>query len=245
MAQTPLRPQKSAVLIAQRIVADIHRHGRAAGDRLPPERVMLDQYAVGRGTLRESLRFLELQGIISLKPGPKGGPVIEQPDVSGFVTSLTLLLQFENAPYRTVLEARMGLEPMMASLAATRMSKDELDALRVSVEEMKEGIKDPAVFAETNRRFHNIIAWGSGNVLFGYLIDALLGIIERTVMGIDYPQRRSSLVIEAHSSIYEALASGDEATSMTAMQSHFSEYIGYAEKKFPEVLDRTVTWETP
>jgi len=58
MASVSTRPQKTAMLVAQRIVADINRRGNAVGDRLPPERVMLDEYEVGRGTLRESLRFL-------------------------------------------------------------------------------------------------------------------------------------------------------------------------------------------
>ena len=66
---TSLRPQKTAVLVAQRIVGDIQRRGHKAGDRLPPERVMLDEYNIGRGTLRESLRFLELQASSCSSPG--------------------------------------------------------------------------------------------------------------------------------------------------------------------------------
>ena len=71
------RPQKTALIVAKRVVEDIYKSGQSAGDRLPPERVMLEHYGVGRGTLREALRFLELQGVLTLKPGPGGGPVIE------------------------------------------------------------------------------------------------------------------------------------------------------------------------
>src|SRR6476620_12570986 len=91
------RPQKTALLVARRIVGDIRRNGHVAGDRLPPEVSMLEKYRVGRGTLRESLRFLELQGVITLKPGPGGGPVVQKPDASNLATTLLLLLQFENA----------------------------------------------------------------------------------------------------------------------------------------------------
>jgi GntR family transcriptional repressor for pyruvate dehydrogenase complex len=66
------RAPKTAMIVARRIVRDIDRLSLGPGDKLPPERVMLEEYQVGRGTLRESLRFLELQGIISLKPGPGG-----------------------------------------------------------------------------------------------------------------------------------------------------------------------------
>lgn len=97
MTANPLRPMKTAMLVAQRIVADINERGNVVGDRLPPERLMLEKYDVGRGTLRESLRFLELQGVITLKPGPGGGPVVVQPDASSLATSLALLLQFSDA----------------------------------------------------------------------------------------------------------------------------------------------------
>jgi len=54
------------MLVAQRIVRDIMRSGMSPGDLLPPERIMIETYETGRGTLREALRLLEFQGVISL-----------------------------------------------------------------------------------------------------------------------------------------------------------------------------------
>ncbi|WP_344968426.1 FadR/GntR family transcriptional regulator [Streptosporangium fragile] len=230
------------MLVAQRIVADINRRGNTVGDRLPPERVMLDEYDVGRGTLRESLRFLELQGVISLKPGPGGGPVVQQPDATSLATTLTLLLQFENAPFRTVAEARAGLEPMMAQLAAERMSDEQLAALKSSVDTMHAHLGDQEVFLDENKRFHDIIAHGSGNAMFGYLIDALLGILDGSAIGIDYPEVRRSAVHKAHLQIYQALEARDPAASSAAMARHITEYLRYAERKFPEVLAAPIVW---
>ncbi|WP_435742013.1 FadR/GntR family transcriptional regulator [Nocardioides sp. SYSU DS0663] len=240
-AATP-RPQKTAMLVAQRIVTDINQRGNTVGDRLPPERVMLEEYAVGRGTLRESLRFLELQGVIALKPGPGGGPVVQQPDATSLATSLTLLLQFANAPFRTIAEARGGLEPMMAQLAAERMSDEQLGDLRQSVETMHEHLDNQAVFLEENKRFHDVIARGSGNAMFGYLVDALLGILDGSAIGIDYPRVRRSAVHKAHLSIYEAVATRDPAASAEAMRDHIDQYLRYAERKFPDVLEAPIVW---
>lgn len=242
MTPPPLRPRKTAMLVAQRIVADIHERGNTVGERLPPERVMLDEYAVGRGTLRESLRFLELQGVISLRPGPGGGPVVEQPDASSLATALTLLLQFENAPFRTIAEARTGLEPMMAQLAAERIDEEALGQLKLSVDTMYDQLDDEHVFLAENKRFHDIIAHGSGNAMFGYLVDALLGILDGSAIGIDYPKLRRTAVHKAHQRIYEAIASGDPQSSSAAMAHHIEEYVKYAERKFPDILAAPITW---
>lgn len=242
MSSASQRPQKTAMLVAQRIVADINDRGNTVGDRLPPERLMLETYDVGRGTLRESLRFLELQGVISLKPGPGGGPVVQQPDSSSLATSLTLLLQFANAPFRTIAEARVGLEPMMAQLAAERMSEEQLLDLKGSVENMYEHLGNQAIFLEENKRFHDVIAHGSGNAMFGYLVDALLGILDGSAIGIDYPEIRRTAVHKAHLRIYESLAARDPQASAAAMTDHIAQYVKYAEKKFPEVLDAPIVW---
>jgi GntR family transcriptional regulator, transcriptional repressor for pyruvate dehydrogenase complex len=238
------RPQKTAMLLAQRIVADINRRGNTVGDRLPPERMMLEEYDVGRGTLRESLRFLELQGIIALKPGPGGGPVVQQPDSGSLATSLTLLLQFSGAPFRTIAEARAGLEPMMAQLAADRMSPVQLVDLKTSVDTMEEHLDDQVVFLEENKRFHDVIAHGSGNAMFGHLVDALLGILDGSAIGIDYPEVRRVAVHKAHLSIFEAIAAKDPAEAASAMEDHIAQYLRYAERKFPEVLAAPIVWGT-
>lgn len=239
---TGLRPMKTAMLVAQRIVADINERGNVAGDRLPPERVMLEKYDVGRGTLRESLRFLELQGVITLKPGPGGGPVVQQPDATSLATSLTLLLQFSNAPFRTIAEARLGLEPMMSRLAADRMSDDNLAALRASVDNMHDNLENQTIFLEENKRFHDVIARGSGNAMFGYLVDALLGILDGSAIGIDYPEVRRTAVHKAHLNICEMIEARDPSAAAAAMHDHIEQYVRYAEKKFPEVLDAPIVW---
>lgn len=242
MSSSPLRPMKTAMLVAQRIVADINERGNVIGDRLPPERVMLEKYDVGRGTLRESLRFLELQGVITLKPGPGGGPVVVQPDANSLATSLTLLLQFSNAPFRTIAEARLGLEPMMSQLCAERMSEENLNLLKKSVDTMYENLGNLSVFLDENKRFHDVVAHGSGNQMFGYLVDALLGMLDGSAIGIEYPEHRREAVHEAHLQIYRTIESRDPAAAAASMHEHIQQYVRYAEKKFPEVMDAPIMW---
>jgi GntR family transcriptional repressor for pyruvate dehydrogenase complex len=237
------RPPKAAMLVAQRIVQDALRDGLTAGDTLLAEKTMLEKYQTGRGTLREALRLLEFQGVISLKPGPRGGPVLQNPDPSHLASTVVLLMQMKAAPFRSIVEVRSALEPMTSSLAATRMDDDSLDALRGTIDQMRNEMSDQYSFLDANKRFHDIIAWASGNPLFGYIVDSLMGIMDGTVMGIDYPQHRRRAILKAHVEIYEALQARDPEASQARMREHIEAYERYAERKFPELLNETIPWD--
>jgi DNA-binding FadR family transcriptional regulator len=237
------RPQKAAMLVAQRIMRDVVTERLRPGDLLLPERNMLDKYQTGRGTLREALRLLEFQGVISLKPGPRGGPVLQDPDSSHLASTLVLLMQFQKAPFRSIVEVRTAMEPMISRLAAERMSDDGLAELGGTIEQMREHLDQQDVFLEANKRFHDIIAWSSGNPLFGYIVDSLLGIMDGTVIGIDYPRPRRVAILKAHDEIYQALMARDPDGSEERMREHIHAYVRYAERKFPELLDEVIRWD--
>ena len=237
------RPQKTAMLVAQRIVSEIAADGLGPGSMLPSERVMLEKYSVGRGTLREALRFLEFQGVVAMKPGPGGGPVVRQPDASHLGNTIVLLLQFSATPFRAIAEARVALEPMIAYLAAQHITDDALEQLRQSIEIMQANLENRTVFLEENKRFHDVIAWSSDNALFGYLVDSMLGILDGTVLGIDYPPHRRKAIVVAHQQILGTLQLKDPDAAEDSMRSHIREYVKYAEKKYPDILDQTISWD--
>ena len=237
------RPPKAAMLVAQRIIRDVASAGLKPGNLLPPERTMLEKYQIGRGTLREALRLLEFQGVIALKPGPRGGPVLQDPNASHLASTLVLLMQLKEAPYRTIVEVRTALEPMISRLAAERISDEALLELSETIDSMRENIGNQDLFLEANKRFHDVIAWSSGNPLFGYIVDSLLGILDGTVIGIDYPSPRRQAIIKAHDEILQALKARDPEASEERMREHIHQYVTYAQRKFPEVLDQVVRWD--
>ena len=241
----PPKPQKTALILAQRIVRDIHTRGLGQGEKLPPERLMMEEYEAGRGTLRESLRYLELQGVLSFKPGPGGGPVVEKPGADSLAATLALLLQFDGAHYRVIAEARAAFEPLMAGLAAERITPERLGELEKSVSDMESGITDHEIYLESNERFHDIIAWASGNSLFGFLVDVMVGDmdISGAAHGINYPVRRRQAVLKAHRSILEAIQAADPVQATEAMRDHIDEYLTYITRKFPQSLNRQITWQ--
>ena len=237
------RPTKTAVLITQRIISDVLRNDIQPGTNLPPERTMMENYQIGRGTLREALRLLEAQGVITLKPGPGGGPILLRPDGSHLASTLALLMQLSNAPFRVIIEARVALEPMIGRLAASRITDAQLAELKESVDTMSAGLQDEYTFLESNKKFHDIIAWSSANPLFGYLVDSLLGIIDGTVVGMDYPPHRRQAILKAHEEIFAALQQHDQDGAEQRMREHIDAYVRFAKRKYSDLFDQVVAWD--
>lgn len=236
-------PPKRATLIAQRIVKEIKEQRLPPGSRLPPERDMLERYGVGRNTLREALRVLELQGVLTIRPGPGGGPTITAPDSRHLASTLALLMQFADTPFRTVIETRRMWEPITARLCAQRADPSVLADLRDSVDRMGRSLDDRETFLEENRRFHGLVAWGSGNPLFGYCINSLHWITDGTVLGVDYPRRFRKLVWQAHDDVCLGIESGSGDEADKAMRKHMDDTLAYFERHYQRQMDEVLSWE--
>ena len=59
------RRPKASLIVAREILEDINSRGNQVGERLPSEEHLAERYGVGRATMREALRFLELQGVVA------------------------------------------------------------------------------------------------------------------------------------------------------------------------------------
>lgn len=237
-----LRPQKMPILLAQRIADRITGGELEPGTVLPPEREMLGAYGVGRGSLREALRLLEQHGLVTMKPGPGGGPVVRRPDPMHLASSLALLLQAARTPFRAIVEARVSIEPQMAAQAAQRASSKQTAEAEACVAEMGNDLASLPNFLAQNARFHDLIADASGNPVFRYLMTSLHRITDGTSLGVMYDERRRRAVHRAHERIAGALTDHDADAARDAMASHMGEFAKFMEKYYPSLMDRPIRW---
>ncbi|MFJ8812971.1 FadR/GntR family transcriptional regulator [Amycolatopsis thermoflava] len=242
-SRRPAMPPKRATVVAQQIVKLIRDDKLRTGDPLPPEHEMLEMYPVGRNTLREALRVLELQGVVTIRAGRGGGPVVAAPDSRHLASTLALLLQFAETPFRAVLETRSFVEPIVAQLCAERVTPELAEELRASVAAMAAGSDDEETFLEENQRFHELLSTGADNPLFSYFLNSLHWIIDGVALGVRYPKRYRQAVIDAHDRICAAVTKGDGVAAAEAMRDHMTDTFRYFERKYHHVLDTTLTWE--
>ncbi len=122
------RAMKTSERVSLDIVRDIVAQGLRTGDRLPLEAAMAQQYGVSRASLREALRLLEVQGLIHLKPGPGGGPVVGSVEPSNLARTASLYFHLGGATYGQLMQTQVLLEPLCAQLAARHPDRREIMA---------------------------------------------------------------------------------------------------------------------
>ncbi|QYB00391.1 FadR family transcriptional regulator (plasmid) [Rhodococcus sp. USK10] len=243
LTRPPGMPPKRAEMIAQRIVRMIQEQGMKPGDPLPIESDMYESFGVGRSTLREALRVLEQQGVIVIRPGRGGGPAVGLPDSRHLASTLALLMQFSDTPFRSVLETREYMEPIAAALCAQNGDDRVVDGLRQSVDAMRANISDEDAFLYENHRFHELIAEGAQNSLISYFLNSLDWIIDGARLGVVYSQASRKHVATIHDQICEAIEDGDSDRARDAMSEHMRETRTFFERKHPKVMDQPLSWE--
>src|ERR1700712_5464882 len=114
------RTLKRSEVIAHDLARYIVEANLPAGSMLPHEKEMIEQLGVGRTTLRGALRILETRGVLTIRSGPGGGPVVRHPEPSDLTEALTLILQFQRATLMEVMVAREWLPPATARVGGAK-----------------------------------------------------------------------------------------------------------------------------
>jgi len=230
------------VVIAVDLANYIITANLAEGTRLPNEKEMADELGVGRASIREALRLLETRGIISIRSGPGGGPVIRQPKPSDFSSALEFSLQFERATLAEAIRAREDLGPFMAKLAAARADSGQVKQLREVLDLLNDGLADDDTFAQQGRRFEALLGEASGSIVVRIMADALNAILWDTIPPVRYSMQRRRNVANSLESIFSSIADGDESTAEAQMDAYVRSGARYWRKFYPDLMARPIRW---
>src|SRR3984957_1908953 len=120
-----LSARRTAEIIADELRRQIIEGELSDGDLLPRQEVLVEQFNVSLVSLREALRILETEGLLSVRRGNRGGAVVHAPAKASAAYMLGLLLQSDYVPLVDLGTALQALAPMCAALAARRPDRGE------------------------------------------------------------------------------------------------------------------------
>jgi DNA-binding FadR family transcriptional regulator len=235
MDAIPTMPRSKAEHVAQHLLDRIITAGLTPGSSFGTESDLLKQFDVSRPTLRESLRILESQGVLELRPGPGGGIVVKKPSIDILAHGLSVFLRLHDVPFIAVLKAREAIEPALAGEAALNGTKEDFDRLEQSIERMRR-IKDQEAFIEENRIFHSIVAHASGNKVLETFWSTISILATGEHHGVRYSVGNQQHVIEAHESILDACRKRDAKAAAAKMEAHVTELEHLVRKRYQNLL---------
>ncbi|HUP31464.1 MAG TPA: FCD domain-containing protein [Gaiellaceae bacterium] len=195
----------------------------AAGDRLPSERDLAEQFGISRTSVREALRVLEALGVVSVRPGAENGAILLDGPGSALGDLLEFQLALRNIEVVHILEFRRVIESWAAGAAAERACEEELAELKAIVDEMAQP-QDQEQFEAVDATFHLTLARLSGNGLLVLILEGARSAIERLMHQAissagEWEPVRDRLVAE-HSEIYAAIAARDASLASSLVDRH-------------------------
>ena len=192
--------------------------------------------------MREALRFLEFQGALRIKAGPGGGPIVAVPGLDHLTSALSLQLQFANATFRAVLDARKSIYPILAAEAAHHATHQDIVTLRESLNRLRDltTVSDRATLEA--RYFNELVARASNNLVLSYLVNALHRMSEHPK--VEYSANHWRAYLKHSNQMIEAIEAGDAEAARNISEKNHDAGIRYWEKNFPELLNQPIAWVT-
>jgi GntR family transcriptional repressor for pyruvate dehydrogenase complex len=234
------RTTKVAESIAREIVQDVSQNQLPPGTRLLSESQALAHYRVSRGSMREALRMLEDLGLVIIRPGPLGGPVVSQVTPRNYARTSTFYFQVLGVTLRQLAEARVALEPMIARMTAERKDPELIrrltDLLAQNAEPGDEN------WAEEAMAFHEELLSNSGNPILDLQAHALQTLYADRVHPRKVSQPDRERTIYYHTAIAQAIVDGDGDRAERLTREHLDRFLSAASARDPDLLEEVVDW---
>lgn len=241
-----LRELKTSERVARDIAHDIVFNQLVTGDGLAAEAKMLEQYGVSRETLREALRLLEVQGLITIRRGPGGGPIVGVVDPANLGRASTLYFHMAGATYRELFEAWAVSEAYLAERAARNPDAALRDRLmRPYFDELH--LPDPsldvALYVHAHTLFHGAIATLASNRVLELTYQTFGQVVSHHVATVvDDTHGLEALIDQDHIDLAKAIAAGRATKARSIMEVHIQRIADFLADQMGREVDGSIEW---
>jgi DNA-binding FadR family transcriptional regulator len=197
------------------------------GDRLPTQDQLVSDFGVSHPSVREALRILETEGLVTVRRGSVGGAEVHRPDQASGAYHLGLLLQGARVTLGDLAQGLLLLEPLCAGEVARRTDRATavVPALTANVDASADAVSDGVAFTRIAREFHDLVVAFTPNDTMRYVVRSLVALwsaqeqqwaATRTKRG-EYPSPAAARgAVRTHRRLVDEIAAGraDEAQAI-------------------------------
>jgi len=216
---SPLQKQQTVPeAISAEILALLRQKELKPGDKLPPERELAEKLGVSRPSLREALRALSIMKVVEVRQGD--GTYVSALRPEELVEHLEFVFMLDDSTMLQLFEARKIVEVGNVSLAAQRISNEELAALRVCLKKSEHSVGDPEAFMLADIELHEIITRAADNPLLERFMASISTLSRASRQKTTHMAGVTETAVEDHRQIVAALEARDPQAAGTAMLRH-------------------------
>jgi GntR family transcriptional regulator, transcriptional repressor for pyruvate dehydrogenase complex len=225
--------------VAETVAAELRSRilsGDGSGDggyRLPTQDQLVREFGVSYPSVREALRILETEGLVTVRRGSVGGAEVHRPDESSAAYHLGLALQGGRVTLRDLADGLQLLEPLCAAECARRADRGEavVPALRANVAASAGLTGDGVAFTRVAREFHDLLVAFSPNATVRYVVSSLVTLwsaqeqtwAEALTRRGEYPSpAEADSAVRAHQRITEEIAAGNDEQARRLARTHLA-----------------------
>jgi len=225
---TPVTRTTLTADICRKMVSHLIRGDWAAGERIPAERELCQQLGVGRASLREALKALEIMGMIETRLGD-GTYVCDR---SEFLSRplLWAIASSSTTDPQELIEARKLMEVELAGLAAERATAEDLKHIGTFLDEMESSTKEPAKFLAADVNFHLAVGHAAHNTILMNALHLIRNLLQQWISSSLKVQGVAPRALEQHRKIFVAIAKRNSASARESMQAHLQDMARYLVK---------------
>jgi GntR family transcriptional repressor for pyruvate dehydrogenase complex len=218
-------------LVAEQIRKLVSDGALKPGDLLPPERELAAQLGVGRSSIRDAVRTLEVMGL--LEPRQGHGTVVRDLSTDALVVPLASVLTRKREMVQELLDVRRMIEPGLAARAAKNASAGEIEHMGAILERHEAKLRRREPTVDEDDEFHYAIARAARNSVVLRVLDVLMDLLrESRSRSLQVPGRpRRSF--DGHRRILGAIRRRDPEGAENAVRKHL--------KEIEEIVTRQLT----
>lgn len=228
-----LRAPRVAEIVADKLRARILSGELGDGDRLPKEDDLRLEYPVAKQSIREAMRILEAEGLLTVMRGQRGGAILHTPQPARAAYALGLVLVRQKVRLDDLARAIRVLEPQCAEMCAARPTGKAAIVKRLEDLQAQSiaAINDSIKFTDVSRLFHEELVRSCGNQTMVILLGALESlwsghvhddVTGETERGVDRGPESRQQSVEEHQRIIDMIKAGDSDGTRAAVEEHLA-----------------------
>ena len=224
MSKDALTPVTRTTLtgdIYRKLLSHIIRGVWKSGDRIPPERQLGQLLGVGRASLREALKALEIMGMIETRLGD-GTYVCQRSEFMSRPLLWAITSSSETEVHELV-EARKLIETEMAGLAAERATAEDLKQIGIHLDRMERVLDSPSEFLQSDIEFHLAVGQSAHNSILMNALHLIRNLLQEWIGSTLQIEGVAPKALEHHKAIFLAIAKKNRPAARDAMTSHLED----------------------